>query len=296
MIMPRQVQGQSLLDLAARAEAADSARQYAEAVRRWQNVFAIDGGDPWPLYLAGRSAARAGERDTAFALLNRAIGSGLVLSHSPAADTQLAILRRDPRWTGFVARVQKAAAQRDTALRAELLRLEASDQANRAGVGATLARYGAHSPQGDSAVAAMLTADVPLQARLRTIVRAHGWPGRLLAGDDGAHAAWLLLQHADSSYQRTMFPVLWAAVRRGDARAADAAYLDDRVRIDAGRPQRYGTQLSNPSAPGAAPKLAPVEDERCVDRRRAAVQLPRLASYLAMLGVHYTPPAAQCPG
>lgn len=31
---------------------------------------------------------------------------------------------------------------------------------------------------------------------LKGVVAAHGWPGQSLAGEDGAHAAWLLLQHA----------------------------------------------------------------------------------------------------
>lgn len=214
-----------------------------------------------------------------------------------SSQLMLAPLHGDPRWAAFLTRVHDAAARRDSPLRAELLRLVAADQANRATVGATLTKYGNHSRQSDSAMAAMLTADAPLQARLRAIVRAHGWPGRRLVGDDGAHAAWTLLQHADSSYQRTMLPVLWAAVRRGDARAADAAYLEDRVRLDnQGLPQRYGTQLSNPPAPDTPPALRPIEDERCVDQRRAAVQLPPLADYLTMFGVHYTPPAERCPG
>jgi hypothetical protein len=32
--------------------------------------------------------------------------------------------------------------------------------------------------------------------RMKEIVQAHGWPGRSLVGDDGATAAWLLVQHA----------------------------------------------------------------------------------------------------
>src|SRR5690349_20618500 len=98
----------------------------------------------------------------------------------------------------------------------------------------------------------MTAADAPVQARVREIIRARGWPGRRLVGDDGAHAAWLIVQHADTAYQRAALPLLLAAVRRGDARAADASYVDDRVRKAQGRPQRYGTQLEFPSAPGGA--------------------------------------------
>ncbi len=34
-------------------------------------------------------------------------------------------------------------------------------------------------------------------ARMKEILDKHGWPGKRLVGDDGAHAAWLLVQHAD---------------------------------------------------------------------------------------------------
>ena len=83
--MPQQARGERVIELATRAEASDSTRNYVEAVRLWRGVFAIDGGDPAPLYFAARSAARGDERDTAFALLSRAIGDGLVLRH-PLAD------------------------------------------------------------------------------------------------------------------------------------------------------------------------------------------------------------------
>jgi hypothetical protein len=33
-------------------------------------------------------------------------------------------------------------------------------------------------------------------ARLREIIGRHGWPGHRLVGQAGAHAAWLLAQHA----------------------------------------------------------------------------------------------------
>jgi hypothetical protein len=92
-----------------------------------------------------------------------------------------------------------------------------------------------------------------------------------------------------------MLPVLLAAVERGDVRAADAAYLEDRVRVGEGLPQRYGTQFGYPATPGGTPVLSPIEDERCVDRRRAAVQLPPLAEYVHTFGAEYTPPSERCP-
>jgi hypothetical protein len=252
------------------------------------------GGDPIEPYFAGRSAARADERDTAFALLRRAIDGGVVVPFTVDADTELSILHGDPRWSALVAQDREMRLNRDTALRSELLGLVVKDQSNRATIGATIRKYGDHSPQGDSAIAAMVAGDAPLQSRLRAIVIAHGWPGRRLVGDDGAHAAWLLLQHADSSYQAAMLPILEAAVRKDDARAGDAAYLDDRVRVGEGLAQRYGTQLGYPAKAGGKPTLRPIENEACVDRRRASVQLGPISDYLAEFGVRYIKPTERC--
>ena len=143
--------------------------------------------------------------------------------------------------------------------------------------------------QADSAFAAMAAADRPVQARLRAIVAGRGWPDRRLVADDGAHAAWLLLQHADSAFQREMLPAVRRAAAAGNVRLADAAYLEDRVLMGQGRPQRFGTQLRFDEATGR-PALYPVEDEARVDERRAAAGMGSLADYLATQGIEYRGP------
>jgi hypothetical protein len=84
------------------------------------------------------------------------------------------------------------------------------------------------------------------QALLRQILAEHGWPGISLAGEDGATGAWLVAQHADMdvAFQRECLTLLEAAHRRGDVPGKHLAYLTDRVRVNEGRPQVYGTQGS----------------------------------------------------
>lgn len=113
-------------------------------------------------------------------------------------------------------------------------------------------------------------------ARIREIVAERGWPGRSLVGDDGASAAWLLVQHADDdpSFQERTLELMRAAVEAGEADARDLAYLVDRVRVAHGKPQLYGTQFGR-SGP------QPIEDEEHLDERRAAVGLEPFADYAA---------------
>jgi hypothetical protein len=116
---------------------------------------------------------------------------------------------------------------------------------------------------------------------LLALVQVHGWPGRSVAGDDGMHAAWLVLQHAigEPAVQRGCLPLLRDAVARGDATPAQVAYLEDRIAFFERRPQRYGTQFDWDERGMMSPWV--IEDPANVDARRAAVGLPPLADRIA---------------
>lgn len=111
--------------------------------------------------------------------------------------------------------------------------------------------------------------------RLAALIAAHGWPGRSVAGEDGASAAWRIVQHAigQPARMRAWLPLLAEAAARGEADPADVAMLDDRIRVLEGRPQRYGTQYDWNTAGTAMVPSGDVEDPSTIDERRAAVGL-----------------------
>ena len=134
----------------------------------------------------------------------------------------------------------------DDGLRAELLRRVEKDQVARKALDAD----------------AMREADGENLPWLKEVVAAHGWPGASLVGTDGAHAAWLLAQHADAdpAFQRQCLGLIGAAVEAGEASLLEYAYLTDRVLLAEGRSQVYGTQVTRrdgawvprgPARPGA---------------------------------------------
>src|SRR5438552_10221588 len=86
--------------------------------------------------------------------------------------------------------------------------------------------------------------DAKNTARMKEIIAAHGWPGKSLIGTNGAHDAWLLVQHADRdrNFQRRCLDLLKEAVAHGEASGKDLAYLTDRVLLAEGKKQIYGTQ------------------------------------------------------
>lgn len=113
-------------------------------------------------------------------------------------------------------------------------------------------------------------------ARLREVLERVGWPGRALVGDDGASAAWRIVQHAigEPALLRGCLPLLQAAAARGEADPAEVAMLEDRIRVYEGRPQRYGTQYDWSDDGSALVPTVGVEAPASLAERRAAVGLP----------------------
>jgi hypothetical protein len=118
-------------------------------------------------------------------------------------------------------------------------------------------------------------------ARLRKIIDAHGWPGHHLAGEDGAEAAWLIAQHAigEPPFQRRCLELLRAAANAGDGPTWQAAFLEDRIRVFEGKPQRYATQFE--IGDDGWPIPYEIEEPEKVDERRRAVGLESLAERLS---------------
>lgn len=116
--------------------------------------------------------------------------------------------------------------------------------------------------------------------RLRQILAKHGWPGKPLVGDQGAHDAWLIAQHADHdpAFQRQALELLTGAVARGEAKPRALAYLTDRVRVNEGREQVFGTQMGG--LEDGVPVPRPIEDPDRLDELRAEVGLEPFDQYL----------------
>jgi hypothetical protein len=76
-------------------------------------------------------------------------------------------------------------------------------------------------------------------------VKQFGWPTRKLVGDDGATAAFSLLRNTSSpTMQAALLPVIIAATSEGEISLRDFAFYIDRLRLNAGLKQLFGTQAT----------------------------------------------------
>jgi hypothetical protein len=110
-----------------------------------------------------------------------------------------------------------------------------------------------------------------------------GWPGRREFGDDGAGAAFLILQHAigHPALQRRGLALLLDAVPEGQANPLDAAYLSDRIALFEGGEQIFGTQFDWDASGQLSPTR--VREPELLDERRASVGLPPIAETIAQM-------------
>ena len=158
----------------------------------------------------------------------------------------------------------EAEAETDVAepeVRDELLAMMEDDQASRTGGAA-----------GGS--------DQERTARLQEIVAEHGWPTLSMVGKEGATAAWVIAQHADFDVDLQADMLALMVEAGADVDATEVAYLEDRVAVNRGEPQRYGTQVRCVPGGGVAP-ATPLVDEAAVDDLRAAAGMDPLADYFA---------------
>lgn len=128
------------------------------------------------------------------------------------------------------------------------------------------------------------------QPLLEKIVKQYGYSGFKQVGQKSAYNFFLLVQHADAhpDFQRKVLRLMLPEVKRKNAAPADYAYLTDRIAINSGQLEEYGTQVKYTGDVGkdfskviAVP--VSLRDPQNVDKRRAAIGMEPLQNYLDMM-------------
>lgn len=109
-------------------------------------------------------------------------------------------------------------------------------------------------------------------AVLKKIIKMYGWPTTNFVGKKASHFAWLLVQHADSDpkFQKHCLDLM-------EKNTVDWAYLTDRILINEGKPQIYGTQFYEDSNEKLIPR--PIKNINTLEKRRKLVGLRTFKFY-----------------
>lgn len=266
---------QTALEWVTQANEHYSTGAYAEGADAYAQAIEAGAVNPVTFFNAACSAALAGRPDDAFQHLDGSIDRGWRDVEHLTRDSDLASLSEDPRWEELLQRCRQAemdfqAALGHPGLRSEILEMKRVDQAMRRGEsipeleGKTWAEVdGAHT------------------ARMKEVVAEFGWLSKDMVGEDGVSAAWLLVQHADQepAFQRECLDLM-TALPAGEVDLVDLAYLTDRVRVNEGKKQLYGTQFWTVDGE-LVPR--PIEDEAGLEARRAAAGMITMKEYTARI-------------
>lgn len=127
------------------------------------------------------------------------------------------------------------------------------------------------------------------EKRLTEVMNKYGFPGFDLVGEKGSSHFWLITQHCDKdvAFQQRVLDSMKVAVANHNANPQNYAYLADRVLINTGKKQLYGTQVTyNTDSCQAIPK--PLADSLTVNTRRGAIGLESIEAYLnTMSTMHF---------
>ncbi len=267
-----------------RADTLFTEGKFLESGRLYVSALTHGGNLPNGVYIAAAiSYAMAGRHDSAIALIDQGVLRGFNQLEVLQKDSSLVSLRSDPQWASHFEQwkksAEKTAKKLNKPLQEDLLQMAAADQQVRK----SLPRLN-DSTDTKTIAKALQQVDPQNAARMWEILRQYGWPGYSLVGQDGAHDAWLLVQHADADprLQDTALTLLSRAAAKGDASQSDLAYLTDRVLTNKGKQQIFGTQTHWENTLSRFVPY-PIGDEANVDVRREKVGLEPMAEYLRFL-------------
>lgn len=117
--------------------------------------------------------------------------------------------------------------------------------------------------------------------RLKVIFKEYSFPTRKLVGKDAMNGIFLMIQHSDmdKQWQKSQLEKIEKAVKNGDMDGQSYAYLYDRIQINSGQEQLYGTQFAKVDPINKAVELAPTEDIDYLDKRRMEIGMMPIEMY-----------------
>lgn len=180
---------------------------------------------------------------------------------------------------------EPALAEPYQSLRAELLQIHADDQKYRL----ELEEIRKTKPIDGAARTKKLwekiaATDAECLKRVKGILAEHSWLGLEQVGKEASVTSFFVIQHTDIATQQEYLPMIRQAVKDKKLQANLLPLLEDRVAIQTGHKQVYGTQIGS-SSKMIGYYVSPLEDPDNVDKRRAEVGLEPLAEYVKRWGI-----------
>jgi len=257
------------------------------ALIKYATAFAQNGSDELSYKIASTSALlwTSQMRDTAFYFLNYAVRKDSTLK--VLYDPQFLSLINDPRWEKiedeqirkYEARIEPI---RNEPFARELFRMIIKDQGLMYAGNIERRKYlqngGYFASPAIFPVLAMEEKNMKEnQQRLFELLDLYGWPTASEVTEYAAAGAALIINHSTYEIRLKYFPMLEEAFKKGEAQPLRYAKMRDRLLVEQGKEQLFGTQIK---LVNMVRESEPIKDPEYVDKRREEIGLGPLAPYL----------------
>ena len=151
-------------------------------------------------------------------------------------------------------------------------------------------RYGSNSPEVNKYWQYINAQDSTNRKVVASIIDTYGWLSPDETSPKANAAIILVIQHADIETQIKYLPALKNAISEGKVKPDKYAYLSDRIKMNTGYYQTYGTQIGSDYKGNLC--FWPIEDEPDVNKRRVSMGLDSIQYYAKNFNIVYKAPKA----
>lgn len=138
---------------------------------------------------------------------------------------------------------------------------------------------------GKDSMAFMRYIDSTNLVQIEGLIAKYGWMGRSFVGDLGNSAQFLVIQHSNLETRLKYIPLLEKSVKAGESRPSNLALMQDRILMNQGKKQIYGSQVVYNKK--GEQVFYPIEDEANVNIRRAKIGMQPIEEYAKLFGIEY---------
>jgi hypothetical protein len=272
-----------------KAQDFDNENKPAEALAEYKKAFKIEQIDGLDLYTGACIAAKIGDKTLAFKWLHLSIKQCYAKMDDLKSNKLFHSLQQDKRWQPLLRAAQQKWNQIDTVLQQQLIDIQQMDQNQHIQARRIAQTYGYNSDTVKKVWQQFKHQDSLNFVQVSAILDKYGWLGADQIGAWATKGLWLVIQHADGNLkaQQKYLPLLRATAKRGQASKEYLALLEDKVAVNEGRKQLYGSQMYRDSITQIS-HVSPIAEPESVDKRRAKMGLEPLSVYLKENGVEWT--------
>jgi len=259
----------------------------AEFDNTYPNLFTEFLKENIPQYQQALSFLEVGKYDEAIADLESLVEEGYLIDEIKD-DANFVALHRLESWENLLNKIQIITNSYQNQIRLTLKDIQNKDQSIRVLYLSALKKYESSSDVPITIHNLMKKIDDSSAEIVMEIVDNYGWLGADAVGEEANQTLFLAIQHADDLIvQEKYLPLLTDAVKNGNAEPWHLAFLTDRILMNRGEKQIYGTQIIKSNNPENS-YVVPLQDLDNVDVLRASIGLDSLKEYLEEEGIEWS--------